>query len=283
MSAWRTEATASSGYALLFNSGVYDFAGDGPVHMVGGFASLVAAWVRPVWAFSGGGLPCAARCVRPWPACVFVHSTHALLQPQTSRGAACARTSEPVPAVPQVLGPRIGRFDAAGNPVDMPGHNASLTLLGVFLLWFGWYGERGWSGGGWEERRGPEAGRTCRPCMAGSAAAVSTRPACSLPIWHAPRPRVCVAGFNPGSTNAILGRFVGYSQISAAIAVNTTMSAAAATVSTLFVSMLHQYWQLGVVVWDLIIAGGLGGWVASMYACAWHDLRRGLAGCAPSR
>lgn len=40
-----------------------------------------------------------------------------------------------------VLGPRIGRFDAAGNPVDMPGHNASLTLLGVFLLWFGWYGE----------------------------------------------------------------------------------------------------------------------------------------------
>ena len=40
-----------------------------------------------------------------------------------------------------ILGPRIGRFDAAGNPVDMPGHNASLTLLGVFLLWFGWYGE----------------------------------------------------------------------------------------------------------------------------------------------
>lgn len=33
-----------------------------------------------------------------------------------------------------VLGPRIGRFDSAGNPVDMPGHNASLNLLGVFLL-----------------------------------------------------------------------------------------------------------------------------------------------------
>jgi hypothetical protein len=37
-----------------------------------------------------------------------------------------------------ILGPRIGRFDSAGKPVDMPGHNASLTLLGVFLLWFGW-------------------------------------------------------------------------------------------------------------------------------------------------
>ena len=37
-----------------------------------------------------------------------------------------------------VLGPRMGRFDAAGQAVDIPGHNASLTLLGVFLLWFGW-------------------------------------------------------------------------------------------------------------------------------------------------
>ncbi len=48
---------------------------------------------------------------------------------------------------------------------------------------------------------------------------------------------------------------MGFSQISAAIAVNTTISAAAATTSTLLVSMLHQYLTLGVVVWDLIIAG----------------------------
>ncbi|KAI7837974.1 hypothetical protein COHA_008277 [Chlorella ohadii] len=185
MSANRTQATQSSGYVLLFNSGVYDFAGDGPVHMVGGIASFVAA---------------------------------------------------------KILGPRIGRFDAAGNPVDMPGHNASLTLLGVFLLWFGWY------------------------------------------------------GFNPGSTNAILGPWVGFSSISAAIAgerwamrgalvpaaagiaahcpsVNTTISAAAATVSTLLVSMLHQYLTLGVVVWDLIIAGNgaLAGLVAITGGCAFVD------------
>ena len=43
-------------------------------------------------------------------------------------------------AAAYILGPRIGRFDADGKPVDMPGHNASLTLLGVFFLWFGWYG-----------------------------------------------------------------------------------------------------------------------------------------------
>jgi ammonium transporter, Amt family len=166
MSALRTTNTSSSGYTLLFGTGVYDFAGDGPVHMVGGFASLVGAWV---------------------------------------------------------LGPRIGRFDAEGTPVDMPGHNASLTLLGVFLLWFGWF------------------------------------------------------GFNPGSTNAILmptsdpAAFVpGFSSISAAIAVNTTVSAAAATISTLLVAMIHTYYSLRVVVWDLIIAGNgaLAGLVAITGPCA---------------
>jgi len=76
-------ASAFNVQKRLFGVGVLDFAGDGPVHMVGGFASLAGAWI---------------------------------------------------------LGPRMGRFDADGKPVDMPGHNASLTLLGVFFLWFGWFG-----------------------------------------------------------------------------------------------------------------------------------------------
>ncbi|KAJ7964173.1 Ammonium transporter [Quillaja saponaria] len=37
-------------------------------------------------------------------------------------------------------GPRVGRFDAFGKPVPMRGHNATLVVLGTFLLWFGWFG-----------------------------------------------------------------------------------------------------------------------------------------------
>lgn len=39
-----------------------------------------------------------------------------------------------------IVGPRLGRFDADGGPREIPGHSASLALLGVFILWFGWYG-----------------------------------------------------------------------------------------------------------------------------------------------
>ncbi len=39
-----------------------------------------------------------------------------------------------------VLGPRIGRFRKNGSPLPIPGHNLPLAALGVFILWFGWYG-----------------------------------------------------------------------------------------------------------------------------------------------
>ncbi|GFP91734.1 ammonium transporter 1 member 3 [Phtheirospermum japonicum] len=39
-----------------------------------------------------------------------------------------------------VEGPRVGRFDAFGKPIAMRGHNATLVVLGTFLLWFGWFG-----------------------------------------------------------------------------------------------------------------------------------------------
>lgn len=38
-----------------------------------------------------------------------------------------------------VLGPRLGRF-VNGKSVPMPGHSLPIAALGVFILWFGWYG-----------------------------------------------------------------------------------------------------------------------------------------------
>lgn len=39
-----------------------------------------------------------------------------------------------------VIGPRLGRYGKDGKPRAMPGHNLVFATLGVFLLWFGWFG-----------------------------------------------------------------------------------------------------------------------------------------------
>jgi len=44
-----------------------------------------------------------------------------------------------------LLGPRIGRFNEQGEPQELPGHNLLMTTLGVFILWFGWFGFNGGS------------------------------------------------------------------------------------------------------------------------------------------
>ena len=38
------------------------------------------------------------------------------------------------------LGPRIGKFGPDGRPKIIPGHSIPLAALGVFVLWFGWFG-----------------------------------------------------------------------------------------------------------------------------------------------
>lgn len=39
-----------------------------------------------------------------------------------------------------VLGPRIGKYGKDGKAKPIPGHNIPLAALGVFILWFGWFG-----------------------------------------------------------------------------------------------------------------------------------------------
>ncbi|MBU4525346.1 MAG: ammonium transporter [Desulfomicrobium sp.] len=39
-----------------------------------------------------------------------------------------------------VVGPRLGKYSADGKAKAIPGHNIPLAGLGVFILWFGWFG-----------------------------------------------------------------------------------------------------------------------------------------------
>jgi Amt family ammonium transporter len=39
-----------------------------------------------------------------------------------------------------VVGPRLGKFGKDGSINAIPGHNISIAVLGMFILWFGWYG-----------------------------------------------------------------------------------------------------------------------------------------------
>lgn len=39
-----------------------------------------------------------------------------------------------------VLGPRLGKYSPNGESKAIPGHNITLAALGVFILWFGWFG-----------------------------------------------------------------------------------------------------------------------------------------------
>ncbi len=45
----------------------------------------------------------------------------------------------------KILGPRIGKYDKNGRVRAIPGHNLTLGALGVFILWFCWFGFNGGS------------------------------------------------------------------------------------------------------------------------------------------
>ena len=42
-----------------------------------------------------------------------------------------------------VLGPRIGKYSKSGKSKAIPGHNLTIGALGVFILWFCWFGFNG--------------------------------------------------------------------------------------------------------------------------------------------
>ncbi len=44
-----------------------------------------------------------------------------------------------------ILGPRIGKYNKDGSVNAIPGHSLPLACLGMFILWFGWFGFNGCS------------------------------------------------------------------------------------------------------------------------------------------
>ena len=76
------------GGGWLSQLGFHDFAGSAAVHLAGGVAAFIGAWI---------------------------------------------------------LGPRLGKYDRDGKAHAIPGHSLTLGALGVFILWFCWFGFNGCS------------------------------------------------------------------------------------------------------------------------------------------
>ena len=94
------------------------------------YAIMVSAFIYPIfgsWAWGGlyqGGGWLEQRGFIDFAGSTVVHSIGAWV--------ALAGT--------MVLGPRRGKYTKEGKPLPIPGHNMPLATLGVFILWFGWFG-----------------------------------------------------------------------------------------------------------------------------------------------
>src|ERR671917_1042035 len=89
------------------------------------FAVVFAGLIYPIvghWIWGGGWL--SAFGMQDFAGSTVVHLSGAM--------AALAGTL--------LLGPRIGKYDDAGNPQTISGHNMPLAVLGVIILWVGWWG-----------------------------------------------------------------------------------------------------------------------------------------------
>ena len=89
------------------------------------FAVVFAGLIYPIvghWIWGGGWL--AEFGMQDFAGSTVVHLSGAM--------AALAGTL--------LLGPRIGKYDDAGNPQTISGHNMPLAVLGVIILWVGWWG-----------------------------------------------------------------------------------------------------------------------------------------------
>jgi len=90
------------------------------------FSIAITAVIYPIsghWVWGGGWLSTMATPFHDFAGSTVVHSVGAWV------GLAGAT----------IIGPRIGKY-VNGKPKAIPGHSLALGALGVFILWFGWFG-----------------------------------------------------------------------------------------------------------------------------------------------
>ena len=68
------------------------------------------------------------------------------------------------------VGPRIGKYGKDGKVNAIPGHNITISALGVFILWLGWYGFNGAAAGNIDELGSIFVTTTIAACAASVAA-----------------------------------------------------------------------------------------------------------------
>ena len=91
------------------------------------FSIAITAIIYPIsghWVWGGGWLSTMSTPFHDFAGSTVVHSVGAWV------GLAGA----------VVIGPRIGKYTKEGKPRAIPGQNLALGALGVFILWFGWFG-----------------------------------------------------------------------------------------------------------------------------------------------
>ena len=94
------------------------------------FAAVMTAVIYPVvvhWTWGGGliaNMSIGDAVYSDFAGSTFVHLTGAVA---ALVGAA-------------MVGPRLGKYGEDGKPRAIPGHNVGFAVIGVFILWFGWFG-----------------------------------------------------------------------------------------------------------------------------------------------
>jgi Amt family ammonium transporter len=76
-----------------------------------------------------------------------------------------------------VLGPRLGKYSKDGKVLPIPGHSIALATIGVFVLWFGWFGFNPGS------TMAADAGAIGRIAVATNTAAAAAAISASLTAW----------------------------------------------------------------------------------------------------